>query len=167
MNERARPTDPAREETLGEDPTPTAGAGPIERVEERLVADVETVESGHVRMTKRVVEEPAELDVELRHSEVDLERRPADRRLEATERSVSEHGDETVILVIEERLETRKVPWVVEEIHIRRRMATDTTRVEDTVRREQWEMSTDGDVGVKPPNDPVAQGAASNQRDEQ
>lgn len=166
MNERARPTDPAREETLAEEPTRQAGPESLERVEERLVADVETVESGQVRMTKRVVEEPAELDVELRHSEVDLERQPADRPLEATERPVTQHDEETVILVIEERLETRKVPWVVEEIHLRRRTVTDTTRVADTVRKERWEMSTDGDVGVKPPNDSVAQSAASNQHDE-
>lgn len=151
MNERARPTDPADDETLAEEPTRRAGTESLERVEERLVADVATVESGRVRMTKRVVEEPAELDVELRHSEVDLERRAADRPLEATERPVTEQDDETVILVIEERLETRKVPWVVEEIHIRRRVVAETTRVVDSVRKERWEMSTEGDVGVKPP----------------
>lgn len=162
MNERARPTDAARDETPLEDSTRAAGADALERVEERLVADVETVESGRVRMTKHVVDEPTELDIELRHSEIDLERRPANRALQADERLVTDEGDETVILVVEERLETRKVPWVVEEIHLRRRIVTDTTRVEDTVRKERWEMSTEGDVGVKSPNDSVARSAASN-----
>lgn len=162
MNERPRPTDAARDETPLEDSTRTAGTEPLERVEERLFADVETVEAGRVRMTKRVVDEPTELDVELRHSEIDLERRPADRALQADERLVRDEGDETVILVVEERLETRKVPWVVEEIHVRRRVVTETTRVEDTVRKERWEMSTEGDVGTRSPNESVARGAASN-----
>jgi uncharacterized protein (TIGR02271 family) len=121
----------------------------LERLEERLVADVERVRSGAVRVEKRVVEEPDVVDVALRHDEVELERLPADRPLDPDEQPIAVHGDETTVLVIEERVDVRKVPWVVEEIHIRRRAVTETTRIEDTVRRERWEISSEGDVDLE------------------
>jgi uncharacterized protein (TIGR02271 family) len=121
----------------------------LERLEERLVADVERVRSGAVRVEKRVVEEPEVVDVALRHDEVELERLPADRPLDPDEQPIAVHRDETTVLVIEERVDVRKVPWVVEEIHIRRRAVTETTRIEDTVRRERWEISSEGDVDLE------------------
>lgn len=149
MSRRDRPTDPALDETRIQEPPQPAPEERLERVEERLVADVETVQSGRVRMDKRVVEEPEEVEVTLRHDEIDLERRPADRPLEAEEEPIAVRGEETVVLVIEERLEIRKVPWVVEEIHLRRRLATETTRIADTVRKERWDISAEGDVDLK------------------
>jgi uncharacterized protein (TIGR02271 family) len=125
------------------------GAERLERIEERLVGDVEAVQSGRVQIRKHVAEEPEELEVSLRHDEVDLDRRPADRPLGPNDEPIAVRGDETVILVIQERLETRKVPWVVEEIHVRRRQVSETTRVRDTLRKERWEISADGGVDIK------------------
>jgi uncharacterized protein (TIGR02271 family) len=68
--------------------------------------------------------------------------------LAADEQPVTERGDTTVVLVIEERLEVRKVPWVVEEIHLRRRLVTEQIQVEDTVRKERFEINTEGDVDL-------------------
>jgi uncharacterized protein (TIGR02271 family) len=149
MNRRPRPTDPALDETREQDLAPDSDTARLERVEERLVADVNTVESGRVRMSKRVIEEPESLEVKLRHDEIDVERRPADRPLQAGEEPVADRGEETVVLVIEERLEVRKVAWVVEEIHLRRRLVTEKSQVTDTVRKERWEFSTEGDVESK------------------
>ena len=92
------------------------------------------------------MEEPEEVEVTLRHDKLDLERRSADRPLEAGEQPVTERGDTTVVLVVEERLEVRKVPWVVEEIHLRRRLVSEQRRVSDTVRKERFEIETQGDV---------------------
>jgi stress response protein YsnF len=55
----------------------------------------------------------------------------------------------TVVLVIEERLELRRVPWVVEEIRLRRRSVTKRTRVAEPVRRERVEISAEGDAEMK------------------
>ncbi|HET9902018.1 MAG TPA: YsnF/AvaK domain-containing protein [Actinomycetes bacterium] len=118
----------------------------LERVEERLVADVTQHQAGSVRLQKRVVEEPEEVEVTLRHDELDLERRPADRPLAAGEQPVSTAGETTVVLVVEERLQVQRVPWVVEEIHLRRRLVTETERITDTVRKERWEIQPEGDV---------------------
>jgi uncharacterized protein (TIGR02271 family) len=118
----------------------------LERVEERLVADVTRHQAGAVRLHKRIVEEPEEVEVTLRHDELDLERRPADRPLAAGEKPVSTAGETTVVLVVEERLQVQRVPWVVEEIHLRRRLVTEQQRITDTIRKERWEIQPEGDV---------------------
>ena len=121
----------------------------VERREERLVPNVSAEEAGRLRLHRRVVEEPAEIRVSLRHDEVDVERRKADRPLQHGEDPVRVAGDTTVVLVIEERLETRRVPYVVEEIHLRRRLVSEERRVADTVRKEHIEIETEGDVDLQ------------------
>lgn len=144
-----RPHDPEQGEARVQDSAGRPTTERIERVEERLVADVRAEEAGHVRARKRVVEEPEEIEVALRHDEVELARRKVDRRLQPGEEPVRSAGGTTVLLVIEERLEVRRVPWVVEEIHLRRRLVSERQRVTDTVRKERWEMSTQGEIELE------------------
>ena len=118
----------------------------LERVEERLVANVEQAQAGRVVVTKRVVEEPDTIRVSLAHDVLDVERRPVNRPLAAGELPVTERGDETVVLVVEERLEPRLVPYVVEEIHIRRRLVTEERELSDTVRKERIDVAVEGEV---------------------
>jgi uncharacterized protein (TIGR02271 family) len=120
----------------------------LARSEERLVANATTEEKGRLRLQKHVVEEPETIEVMLRHDELELERRAADRPLEPDELPVSVRGDETVVLVIEERLETRRVRWVVEEVHLRRRLVAEQQQVTETVRKERLEIGTEGDVDL-------------------
>jgi uncharacterized protein (TIGR02271 family) len=121
----------------------------LKRTEERLVPKKTTREAGRVRIERRVIEEPEEVDVTLRHDEIDLERRPADRRLEAGEPTRVERDDTTVLLRTEERLEVVRVPWVVEEIHLRRRVATTQQQITDTVRKEQIDIRSEGDISLE------------------
>jgi uncharacterized protein (TIGR02271 family) len=118
----------------------------VSRVEERLVPEKQVVRAGAVRVRRRTVEEPASVEVDVRNDRLSLERRPADRALEPGEQPVTERGDVTVVLVVEERLEVRKVPWVVEEIHLRREVVTETVTVSDTVRRQHVEIAPEGDI---------------------
>jgi uncharacterized protein (TIGR02271 family) len=129
-----------------DEPHPDAQRARIARVEERLTADVEQVEAGSVRIRRRTVEEPETVQVELRHDELHLERIRVDRPLEAGESPVTDRGDTMVVLVIEERLEVRRVPWVVEEVHVQRALVTDRQSVTDTVRRQHIEIEPQGDV---------------------
>ena len=144
-----RRPDAALDDTRPQPQQPAQATETLERVEERLVADVRPVEAGRVHLQKRVVEEREELEVELRHDELELERKSVDRRLEAGEEPIRNVGDTTVLLVVEERLEVRRVPWVVEEIHLHRRVVTEPRSVSDTVRKERWEMRTEGDVDLE------------------
>src|SRR4051812_20196265 len=80
-----------------------------ERLETRTVPDV----VGHVRVSKDIVDEDKTIDGEATHTEVATPRRPVDR--EATDGTAPyQEGDTIVIPVIEERIQMRKVPWVVE-----------------------------------------------------
>jgi uncharacterized protein (TIGR02271 family) len=141
---------PGTPETRSHD-RPEPQAEPLERVQERLVADAQVRQAGAVGLTKRVVEEPEELEITLRHDEIDLDRRPVDRPLGQGEKPVRTAGETTVVLVVEERLEVRRVPWVVEEIHVRRRLVSDTQEIRETVRKERWEIQPQGDVKLDQP----------------
>ena len=121
----------------------------LERVEERVVADVSPVQAGSVQIDKRVVEELDTIEVALRHDELDLERHRVNRPLEPDEQPIREIGDTAVLLVVEERLEVRRVPYVVEEIHLRRRLVTERQQVSDTVRKERWDIRPEGGVDVE------------------
>ena len=118
----------------------------LERREERLAIDRVPELKGNVRIQRRDTEVPVDVDVDVRRDEVAFERRSADRPLGPDEDVLSTHDGDTVLLVTEERLEVRKVPWVVEEIHIARRQVAEQQRVTDTVRRETFDIGTDGDV---------------------
>jgi uncharacterized protein (TIGR02271 family) len=120
----------------------------IERREERLVARTVPELKGRVRAERRVIEEPATVDVDVSRHQVAVERRRVDRPLADAEAPVMTRDGTTVLLVTEERLEVRKVPWVVEEIHLTRRELTERQSVSDIVRREVIDVHTDGDVGL-------------------
>ena len=121
----------------------------MERSEERLVARTEPVLKGRIRVERHATEIPAAVDVDVSRHEVSVERRATNRPLGPDEPPVSTRDGTTVLLVTEERVEVRKVPWVVEEIHLRRREVTEQQRVTDTVRRETFDIRTDGDVDLK------------------
>ena len=122
----------------------------IERREERLVVRKVPELRGRVHVEKRVTEEPRTIEVEVDRHEMTIDRRTVDRPLAPDEPTVQTRDEQTVLLVTEERLEVRKVPWVVEEIRLGRHTATERRRVSDTIRRETFDISTDGDVDLEP-----------------
>jgi uncharacterized protein (TIGR02271 family) len=121
----------------------------LQRVEERVVPRVERKQAGEVVLAKHVVEEPATIDVKLAHDRIELERNRVSRPLEPDELPITTRGEETVVLVIEERLEVRKVPYVVEEIHLRREVVREERQITETVRKERFELSTRGDIELQ------------------
>lgn len=123
----------------------------ISRAEERIVVQPVQVEAGRLRISRHVVEEPREIEVTLHHDQLQIERATVDRPLAADERTVTELDDETVILRLEERLEVRRVPWVVEEIRLRRHPEPDRQRVTETVRAERIDIEAEGDIDVSAP----------------
>ncbi|HEX2222329.1 MAG TPA: DUF2382 domain-containing protein [Candidatus Limnocylindria bacterium] len=120
----------------------------LERTEERLAPRVRRADVGQVVVTKEVVEEPETVNVTLARDRVELERRRVERPLEAGEQPIVNRGEETVVLVIEERLEVRRVPFVVEEIHLRRQVVSEERAVTETVRKERFDVRVEGDVEI-------------------
>jgi uncharacterized protein (TIGR02271 family) len=118
----------------------------LERREERLVVDKDVEKAGEVRVGKNVVEDRQSVDVPVTREEVDIKRRSVDRP--ASGESLT---DESIdVPVYEERVKTGKEARVVEELEVGKTATTDTERVEDTVRREEFEIE-----GDETPDDPT------------
>lgn len=111
----------------------------IERREERLTVDKETQKAGDVHVGKHVEEDRQAVDVPVTREEVHLERRAVDRP--ADEGSLTE--DSIDVPVYEERVEAGKETRVVEELDVDKTAHTDTARVEETVRREEFDIEDD------------------------
>jgi uncharacterized protein (TIGR02271 family) len=118
--------------------------GRLERREERLTVDRETERAGEVHIGKHVEEEVQAVDVPVTREEVTIDRRSVDRP--ATGEAFTE--DSIDVPVYEEHVETRKEARVVEELQVGKTAVTDTEHVEDTVRREEFDIDESG-TGVR------------------
>ena len=116
--------------------------GVLERREERLTVDKEAQQAGAVRVGKHVVEDEQSVDVPVSREEVTIQRRAVDRP--ATDEDLRE--DSVTVPVMEERVVAGKEARVVEELEIGKTAKTDTKRVTDTVKREEFDLDTDDDA---------------------
>jgi uncharacterized protein (TIGR02271 family) len=115
----------------------TTDADRIERAEEHLTVDKRAEQAGAVQVGKHVVEERQAVDVPVTREEVTLERHAVDRPVG----SGDVFADEAIeVPVYEERVETGKEARVVEELEVGKTATTDTAHVEDTVRREEFDI---------------------------
>ena len=119
------------------DPSNTAPqAEVIPVIEEQLKVSRRTVETGAVRVRKRVEEVSGQLDEPLIFEHVDTKRVPIGRVIEEPV-STRQEGDVTIIPVVEERLVLRKELVLVEEIHLTRRREERPANQPVTLRRER------------------------------
>lgn len=133
--------DTYRSDSTTREASDTAGAGDrIERREERLTVDKTAEQTGSVHVGKHVEEDRQAVDVPVEREEVTLERRAVDRP------ATGERGsdDSIDVPVYEERVETDKEARVVEELEVGKRTVADTEHVEDTVRREEFDVEETG-----------------------
>ena len=108
----------------------------LERREERLSVDKQAEQAGEVHVGKHVVEEQQAVDVPVTREEVTIDRRSVDRPAGG-----EAFSDESVdVPLYEERVEANKEARVVEELEVGKTATTDTQRVEDTVRREEFDI---------------------------
>jgi len=109
--------------------------------EEKLKVGKKTVDTGGVRIHKRVSERPVEQTVPLREEKVTVERRPADRPAES---AAIEEGTVEVRGTREEPM-VQKEPRVAEEVVIRKQASERQARVSDTVRKTEVEVEGNDD----------------------
>ena len=112
----------------------------LERREERLTVDKHAEQAGSVHVGKHVEEDVQEVDVPVTREEVTIDRHAVDRP--ASGDSFTE--DSIDVPVYEERVETSKEARVVEELDVDKTAVTDTEHVEDTVRREEFDIDKSG-----------------------
>ncbi len=113
----------------------------IERSEERLSVDKESVQTGEVRIGKDVIEEEQSVDVPVKREEVRVTSRSVDRP--ATGETFQEQ--DIAVPVHEEKVSVSKDARVVEELDVEKDVVEDTERVTETVRREEFRVDEDVD----------------------
>ena len=113
--------------------------------EERLEAERREREAGEVTVGKHVNESEQSIDVPVTHEEVEITRRRVDRPADSDAGMVDD-GETIRVPIRAEEVDVRKDARVVEEVEISKRPVTETQRVSETVRREEIDVDTSGDV---------------------
>ena len=108
-------------------------------VEEEAHVTKRAVETEHVRVRTFTAEEEVIVREELRREQVEVTRVPVDREV-AEAPAIRTEGEVTIVPVLEERLVVEKRLFLVEELHLRRRVATEEVAVPTTLRRTQVDV---------------------------
>lgn len=96
---------------------PVAAVVPV--IEEVAHVGKELVESGRVRVSKRVGERKELIDVPLRHEEISVKRVPKGEQV-ASAPEIRQEGDVTIYPVLREEVFVEKRLILVEELHVRK-----------------------------------------------
>lgn len=109
--------------------------------QEELDISKNRVQTGEVILSKSIIEEPRTVEVPVTHEEVVIERRAINH-----EPSNSPIGSEEVIRipVSEEQIQVGKHTVVTEEISAYKRNIEETRQVQETLKREEAYIETDG-----------------------
>ncbi len=114
--------------------------------EERLIASKNRVKTGEVTVGKHVETESARVAVPIEKERVVIERTtPVDGGAVVTP-GVADFADGEVarIEVYEETPTIRKEAFVREEVHVRKEVEHDTVEAQETIRREELDITTEG-----------------------
>ena len=112
----------------------------VQEIEVELSVGKRKVASGGARVTTSVSERPVEETVTLREEEVEVARRPVDRKLKSGEAEAAFQDKTVEMLATSEELEVSKEARVVGEVSLGKRVAEQEETVKDTVRRSQVEV---------------------------
>jgi uncharacterized protein (TIGR02271 family) len=116
-------------------------------VEERLVPDKRAVDLGELRIHKRVETTEEAIRQLVTRDDVEIERVPIDRPLDAPLDTRFEGGT-MIIPVMREVLVVQKQLMLAEEIRIRKREVTEEQEVRELVRHERVELEDASAYGV-------------------
>ncbi|WP_375404250.1 YsnF/AvaK domain-containing protein [uncultured Sphingomonas sp.] len=111
----------------------------IDIVQEDLVVGKREVNRGGVRVRSYMVETPVHEQVTLHEEHVEVERRPVDRKLGATDADAFREREISMTETAEEAV-VGKTARVVEEVVVRKEGSDRTETIDDTVRRTEVDI---------------------------
>lgn len=106
-------------------------------IKEQLVVNKQLVETGKVRVTKKIVETNETVDVSAVYDEIETNRVIVNQYIDEFPPAIRYEGDTTIISVTKEVLVVEKRLMLVEELHITKRQITKQAEHQETVRREE------------------------------
>lgn len=117
--------------------------------EERLVANKERFKTGTVTVGKRVATETAKVSVPVEKEKVIVERMtPTNTTPIVPDATAFQEGEVFRMEVYEESANVQKQTFVREEVKIRKEIENETVEVQETIRREELEVDTDGEPTI-------------------
>lgn len=119
----------------------------VQAREEQLRVNKTPVETGEVKVRKEVHTEHKTIDVPVAREEVVIERRPASGQPASA--SGLGAGQEIRIPVREEEVNVEKQAVVKEEVSVGKRQVKDSKRVDETLRKEEIKIDTEGNARVR------------------
>jgi uncharacterized protein (TIGR02271 family) len=125
----------------------------IKLYEERLIAHKNRVKAGEVAVGKHIETETAQVSIPLQKERVVIERvTPTTESVVDSEGLQFQEGEVARIEVYEETPEIRKEAFVREEIRVKKVVDTNTVEAEETIRREELDIDTSGNLDVNESN---------------
>ena len=106
-------------------------------IEETLDVGKQKVESGKVKVSKKIFEEEETIDVPTLHEKLSVERVAVNKYVDSPPPAIRHEGDTTIIPVLEEVVVVEKRLLLVEEVHIRKHQTEERTRQKVTLRKEE------------------------------
>jgi uncharacterized protein (TIGR02271 family) len=106
-------------------------------IEESVTVGKRVVETGTVRVTKKVFDEPQTISIPLSHTEYVVDHVPINQYVDVAPASMRQEGETTIISVLREVLVVEKRLMLVEEIHLTRRHSEIVHEEEVVLRREE------------------------------
>jgi len=119
----------------------------IKLYEERLVVDKERAKVGEVGVTKRVETDTAEVAIPVQKERIVIERKGVSNQTVVDPNTVWFGEGEVVRMeAYEESANIQKQAFVREEVSIRKEVEQETVQTSETIRREELDIDSDGDV---------------------
>jgi uncharacterized protein (TIGR02271 family) len=120
--------------------------------EERLVANKQRQKTGEAVIGKHVETETTHVSVPVEKERVVIERsQPTSRSAVDPSEAAFREGEVARMEVYEEKPDIRKEAFVSEEVDIRKEVEHDTVDAEETIRREELDVDTQGQPKTKKP----------------
>lgn len=118
--------------------------------EERLIANKNRVKAGEVTVGKHIETETARVSVPIKKERVVIERMtPTGANAVVDSRDIQfQEGEVARIEVYEETPDIQKEAFVREEVRVKKVVDRDTVEAQETIRREELDIDTDGNLGV-------------------
>ena len=125
------------------------GRQSLKLYEERLVANKHRFRAGSVTVGKRVETETANVSVPVEKERIVIERTtPTTNEVVAPGEAVFGGGEVARVELYEETADIQKQAFVREEVNVRKEVEKDVVTANETIRREELDVQTDGDAVV-------------------
>ncbi len=143
LNSENSPKQPDQDIQASAAPKTVAGSAVIPVIEEQVRISKELVDSGKVRISKKVTEHEESVNMQLMHEKTNIERVPVNQYVDSPPPPVRYEGDTMIIPVLKEVLVTEKRLMLVEELRVtRQQVQTEETR-QVTLRKEEIDIERD------------------------